>query len=89
MAEVADLHIRAVLHGAEERGDPAGVIVVADLRLGICPEHLTGMCLEQLQELGGDHVGNRHLLCCLVGSVAVHDALVPSTTLVHTQCNIR
>ena len=89
MPEVADLHIRAVLHGAEEGSDASGVVVVADLCLGICTEHLRRMCLEKLQELGGDHVRDRHLLCRLVGGVAVHDTLVPGTALIHTQCNIR
>ena len=89
MPEVADLHIRAVLHGAEEGGDSAGVVIVADLRLGICSEHLGRMVLQQLQELGGDHVRDWHLLCCLVGGVAIHDALVTGTALVHTQCNVR
>ena len=89
MPEVADLHIRAVLHGAEEGGDSAGVVIVADLRLGICSKHLGRMVLQQLQELGGDHVRNRHLLCRLVGGVAVHDALITGTALVHTHCNIR
>ena len=37
MPEVADLHIQAVLYRAEEGGDVAGVVVVADLCLGICP----------------------------------------------------
>ena len=89
MPKVADLHIRAVLHGAEEGSDASGVVVVADLCLGICTEHLRRMCLEKLQELGGDHVRDRHLLCRLVGGVAVHDTLVPGTALIHTQCNIR
>ena len=31
VAEVADLHVRAMLHRTEEGGDPAGVVVVADL----------------------------------------------------------
>ena len=87
--EVADLHIRAVLHGAEEGSDASGVVVVADLCLGICTEHLRRMCLEKLQELGGDHVRDRHLLCRLVGGVAVHDTLVTGTALIHTHCNIR
>ena len=60
--EVADLHIRAVLHGTEEGGDTTGVVIVADLCLGICTEHLGRMVLQQLQELGGDHVRNWHLL---------------------------
>ena len=47
------------------------------------------MCLEKLQELGGDHVGNRHLLCRLVGGIAIHDSLVTGTALIHTQCNVR
>ena len=47
------------------------------------------MVLQQLQELGGDHVGDRHLLCRLVGGVAVHDALVTGTALIHAQCDIR
>ena len=89
VAEVAGLHIRAVLHRTEEGGDPAGVVVVADLCLGICPEHLARMVLQQLQELGGDHVGDRHLFGGLVGGVAVHDALVTGTALIHAQCNIR
>ena len=89
MPKVADLHIRAVLHGAEEGGDTTGAVIVADLRLGICTEHLGRMVLQQLQELGGDHVRNRHLLCRLVGGVAIHDALVTGSALVHTQCNIR
>ena len=49
--EVADLHIRAVLHGAEEGGDASGVVIVADLRLGICSEHFRRMVLQQLQYL--------------------------------------
>ena len=89
MPEVADLHIRAVLHGAEEGSDASGVVVVADLCLGICTEHLRRMCLEKLQELGGDHVRDRHLLCRLVGGIAVHDTLVTGTALIHTHCNIR
>ena len=48
VTEIADLHIRAVLHGAEESGDPTSIVVVADLCLGICTEHLAGMCLQQL-----------------------------------------
>ena len=87
--EVADLHIRAVLHGAEEGSDASGVVVVADLCLGICTEHLRRMVLQQLQELGGDHVRDWHLLCRLVGGVAVHDTLVTGTALIHTHCNIR
>ena len=47
------------------------------------------MILQQLQELGGDHVRDRHLLCRLVGGIAVHDALVTGSALIHTQCNIR
>ena len=47
------------------------------------------MVLQQLQELGGDHVGNRHLLCCLIGGVAVHDSLVTGSALIHTKCNVR
>ena len=78
-----------MLHGAEEGGDSAGVVIVADLRLGICSEHLGRMVLQQLQELGGNHVRDWHLLCCLVGGVAIHDALVTGTALVHTQCNVR
>ena len=78
-----------MLHGAEEGSDASGVVVVADLCLGICTEHLRRMCLEKLQELGGDHVRDRHLLCRLVGGVAVHDTLVTGTALVHTQCNVR
>ena len=39
--------------------------------------------------LGGDHVRNWHLLCRLVGGVAIHDSLVTGTALIHTQCNIR
>ena len=88
MPEVADLHIRAVLHRAEEGRYASGVVIVADLRLGICPEHLGRMVLQQLQELGGDHVRDRHLLCRLVGGVAIHDALITGATPVHTQCNI-
>ena len=36
----------------------------------------------KLQELGGDHVGDRHLFGGLVGGVAVHDALVTGTALI-------
>ena len=89
MPEITDLHIRAVLHGAEEGGDVSGLVIVADLCLGICPEHLGWMVLQQLQELGSNHVGNRHLLSGFVGGVAVHNALVSGTALVHTKCNIR
>ena len=89
MPEVADLHIRAVLHGAEEGSDATSVVIIADLCLGICTEHLRRMVLQQLQELGGDHVRDWHLLCCLVGGIAIHDALVTGTALVHTQCNVR
>ena len=89
MAEIVDLHVRAMLHRAEEGGDSTGIIVVADLCLGVCPEHLARMVLQQLQELGGDHVGNRHLFCRLVGGIAVHDALITSAALVHTQRDIR
>ena len=82
VAEIADLHVRAMLHRTEEGGDPADIIVVADLCLGIRPEHLARMVLQQLQELGGDHVGDRHLFGGLVGGVAVHDALVTGTALI-------
>ena len=78
-----------MLHGAEEGGDTTGVVIVADLRLGICPEHLRRMVLQQLQELGGDHVRDRHLLCRLVGGVAIHNSLITGTALVHTKRNIR
>ena len=89
MPEVADLHIRAVLHGAEEGSDASGVVVVADLCLGICTEHLGRMILQQLQELGGDHVRDWHLLCRFIGGITIHDALVTCTALVHTERNIR
>ena len=89
MPEVADLHIRAVLHGAEEGGDTTGVVIVTDLCLGICSEHLGRMVLQQLKELGGDHVRDRHLFGGLVGGVAIHDSLVTGTALIHAQCNIR
>ena len=69
VSEVADLHIRTVLYGAEERGDAAGVVVVADLCFGIRTKHFTRMRLEELQKLRGDHKRNRHLLCRFVGGV--------------------
>lgn len=47
------------------------------------------MVLQQLQELGGNHVRDWHLLCRLVGGVAIHDALVTGTALVYTHCNVR
>ena len=77
-----------MLHRTEEGGDASGVVIVADLRLGIRSEHFRRMVLQQLQELGGDHVRDRHLLRRLVGGIAIHDALVTGTALVHTQCNI-
>ena len=89
MSEVADLHIWTVLHGAEEGSDASALVVVTDLCLGIRPEHLGRIVLQQLQELGGDHVRDRHLLCRLVGGIAIHDALVTGTALVYTQCNVR
>ena len=78
-----------MLHGTEEGGDTTGVVIVADLCLGICTEHLRRMVLQQLQELGSDHIRDRHLLCRLVGGVAIHDSLVTGTALIHTKCNIR
>ena len=61
--EVADLHIRAMLHGTEEGGDTTGVVIVADLCLGICTEHLRRMVLQQLQKLGSGGAGVAFKLC--------------------------
>ena len=89
MAEIADLHIRAVLYRAEKGGDAAGVVVEADLRFGISTKHLAGVVFQKFQKLGRHHEGKRHHLRGLVGGVAVHDALVAGAVLVHAECNIR
>ena len=47
------------------------------------------MILQQGQELGGNHVRDRHLFCRLIGGVAVHNALVTGAALVHTECDVR
>ena len=75
MAEIADLHIGAVLYRAEEGGNAAGIVVEADLRFGIGAEHLAGMVFKQFQKPGRYHEGKRHHLRSLVGGIAVHDAL--------------
>ena len=78
-----------MLHGAEKCGNATSVVIIADLCLGICTEHLSWMILQQLQELGCYHVWNRHLLCRFVCSVTVHDSLVTGTTLIHAECDVR
>ena len=89
MAEIADLHIGAVLYRAEEGGNAAGIVVEADLRFGIGAEHLAGMVFKQFQKLGRYHEGKRHHLRSLVGGITVHDALISCPILVHTERNIR
>ena len=89
MTEITDLHIRAVLNGAEESRDLAAVVVEADLRLGIRTEHLAGVVFQDLQELGGHHERDGQQLHGLVGRVTVHHALVTRTALVHTKSDVR
>lgn len=54
MAEIADLHIRAVLYRAEEGGDAAGIVVKTDLRFGIGAEHLAGVVFRAALDAHAD-----------------------------------
>ena len=89
MTEIANLHIRTMLHGTEESGDPSTVIIEAHLGFRVRPEHPGRVILKQFQKFGCQHIRNRQHLRGLVCSVAKHDALVTGTAFVHTKGNIR
>ena len=90
MPEIANLHIRAVLHGTQEGGDPTAVVIEAHLGLRVRPEHPGRVVL---QAAARNSVANgkrdRQQLRGLVGGVAEHDALVTGAAFVHTEGNIR
>lgn len=47
------------------------------------------MVLQDFEELGGDHKGNRQQLHSLIGGVSVHHALVTRAALIHAKSDVR
>ena len=87
--EIAHLHIRAVLHGTQEGGDPAAVVIVADLCLGICPEHPGRVVFQKLKKFCGHGKRDREQFRRLVSGIAEHNALIAGAAFVHTEGNVQ
>lgn len=87
MAQVAVLDDN--LHGTQEGGNSAIIVIVADLRLGVCPEHPGRVVFQKLKKFRCHGKGDREQLRCLVGSIAEHNALIASAAFVHTEGNVR
>ena len=87
-SEVLDLNITDMLYRAAEGRDSAGIIIEADLRLGIGFQHTAGVRFQKFQKSGCDHIRDREQFRRFVGRIAIHHTLISGATNIHTEGNV-
>ena len=77
-----------MLHGAEEGGDAATLIIVADLGFCIRFEHFAVQAFQVMDEACRNRKRNREHLRGFIGGIAKHDALISGTAFVYTKSDV-
>ena len=80
--------VLAVLHGAEEGGDAATLIIIADLGFCIRFEHFAVQAFQVMDEACRNRKRNREHLRGFIGGIAKHDALIAGTAFVYTKSDV-